>query len=91
MVMETTRTPNSDGAVKWGSSIVSSGELSLRRLKIDRWGLVACFRCSVVSPLYFPLGVFAEVKEKFILAGTVYIGATATGVPSHCQLPNTVN
>jgi hypothetical protein len=43
---------------------------------MDRWVLVACFRSSVAFPLYFPLGAFAEVKRKFVLAGTVqYIGA----------------
>jgi hypothetical protein len=67
---------------RWGSSIVSSGE-SLRRLKIDGWVLVACFGC---FPLYFPLGAFRRSKESLFWQ-VLYIGAT--GVPSHCQLPNT--
>ena len=66
-------TPNSDVGRKWGSSIVSSGELSLRRLKIDRWVLVACFfACSVVSPPLLPFGRFCGSERKFILAGTVH-------------------
>jgi len=74
--------PNSDETVD--GVLRLSLPVSLRRLRIDRWVLVACFGARLLPP-FTSLWRHCRRKESLFWQ-VLYIGAT--GLPSHDHLPN---